>query len=159
MPLLLALLQEGGHGAGGGPFSINPGLIIWTLVVFGILLVLLWRFAFPAILKSVEARERKIEKQLQDAERANAEAQRLLTETAGDLAFALSHVVHLCHPQVIVLGGGLSLIGNPLKESVAFQLEGFIMEAFRPGPSLSLSALGENSVPCGALLLSQKALG
>lgn len=78
---MLGLLQEVAHEAsGGGPFSINPGLLIWTLVVFGILLVLLWRFAFPAILKSVEERERRIQKQLEDAERANAEAQRLLEE-------------------------------------------------------------------------------
>lgn len=91
MPLLLGLLQEAAHGGGeapAGPFSINPGLIIWTLVVFGILLVLLWRFAFPAIVKSVEERERKIEKQLQDAERANAEAQRLLEEHKKQIAAA-----------------------------------------------------------------------
>ena len=87
---LLLLLQEEAHEAAGGPFSINPGLIIWTLVVFGILLVLLWRFAFPAILKSVEERERRIEKQLQDAERANAEAQRLLEEHRKQIAAARS---------------------------------------------------------------------
>jgi F-type H+-transporting ATPase subunit b len=85
---LLRLLQQEAHEAAGGPFSINPGLIIWTLVVFGILLVLLWRFAFPAILKSVEERERRIEKQLQDAERANAEAQRLLEEHRKQIAAA-----------------------------------------------------------------------
>jgi F-type H+-transporting ATPase subunit b len=79
---VLLLLQEGHEGgaSGGGPFSINPGLIIWTLVVFGILLVLLWRFAFPSIVKSGEERERRIQKQLEDAEKANAEAQRLLEE-------------------------------------------------------------------------------
>jgi len=87
---LLLLLQEEAHEAAGGPFSINPGLIIWTLVVFSILLVLLWRFAFPAILKSVEERERRIEKQLQDAERANAEAQRLLEEHRKQIAAARS---------------------------------------------------------------------
>jgi F-type H+-transporting ATPase subunit b len=94
MRALLAMLQEGAHGAaeasgaGGGPFSINPGLIIWTLVVFGILLVLLWRFAYPAILKSVEERERRIQKQLEDAEKANAEAQRLLEEHRKQIAAA-----------------------------------------------------------------------
>ena len=89
MPLLLTLLQEGGHEAsGGGPFSINPGLIIWTLVVFGILMALLWRLAWPAILKSVEERERRIQKQLADAEQANTEAQRLLEEHKKTIAAA-----------------------------------------------------------------------
>ncbi len=89
MSLLLTLLQEGAHEArGGGPFSINPGLIIWTLVVFGILMVLLWRLAWPAILKSVEERERRIQKQLEDAEKANAEAQRLLEEHRKTIAVA-----------------------------------------------------------------------
>jgi F-type H+-transporting ATPase subunit b len=63
-------------------------LIIWTLVVFGLLLALLWKFAFPAILTSVEERERRIQKQLADAEKANAEAQRLLEEHKKQIAAA-----------------------------------------------------------------------
>lgn len=39
-------------------------------------------------------------------------ARRILDEVAENLAFAISHVVHLFHPQVVVLGGGLSLIGS-----------------------------------------------
>lgn len=86
---MILLLQEAAHEAsGGGPFSINPGLIIWTLVVFVILLGLLWKFAFPSIVKSVEERERRIQKQLEDAEKANAEAQRLLDEHKKQIAAA-----------------------------------------------------------------------
>ena len=85
---MLALFQEAAHETGGGPFSINPGLILWTLIVFGILLFILWRWGFPVLVKSVEERERKIEKQLQDAERANAEAQRLLDEHKKQIAAA-----------------------------------------------------------------------
>ena len=90
---MLLLLQEahdtaGGGAAAGGPFTINPGLILWTLIVFGILLFILWRWGFPVLIKSVEERERKIEKQLQDAERANAEAQRLLDEHKKQIAAA-----------------------------------------------------------------------
>jgi glucokinase len=40
-------------------------------------------------------------------------AQAILSELADNLAFALSHAVHLFHPQIIVVGGGLSLIGTP----------------------------------------------
>jgi F-type H+-transporting ATPase subunit b len=95
MPSLLALLQEHGAAPAAGeaahvasPFDINTGLIFWTLIVFGILFVLLWRYAWPSILKSVEDRERRIAKQLEDAERANAEAQRLLEEHKKQIAAA-----------------------------------------------------------------------
>jgi F-type H+-transporting ATPase subunit b len=91
MLLGLGLLQEAaqeGHGAAPGPFTINPGLIIWTLVVFGILLFLAWRLGYPELLKMVEERERRIQKQLDEAEKANAEAQRLLEEHKKQIAAA-----------------------------------------------------------------------
>lgn len=86
----------------------------------------------------------------------DAAAERILHETAEDLAFGLSHVVHLFHPAVIVLGGGLSLVGEPLREAVAGALPGFLMEVFRPGPEVRLAALGEDTVPVGALLLARE---
>src|SRR6266705_3165453 len=87
--LTLFLIQEGAQEGGGrGPFTINHGLIIWTLVVFGILLFVLWRWGYPVLLKSVEERERRIQKQLEDAEKANAEAQRLLEEHKKQIAAA-----------------------------------------------------------------------
>ncbi len=87
MTLLVALLQEeGGHVA--SPFDINGGVIIWTVVIFVILLGLLYRLGYPALLKMVEERERRIQKQLEDAEKANAEAQRLLEEHKKQIAAA-----------------------------------------------------------------------
>ena len=81
-------------------------------------------------------------------------ARRLLQETAEDLAFGLSHVVHLFHPEIIILGGGLSGVGEPLRASVEGALRHFIMEAFAPGPKIALAALGEDAVPVGALNLA-----
>jgi glucokinase len=82
-------------------------------------------------------------------------ARRILNETADDLAFGLSHVVHLFHPEVIVLGGGLSLVGEPLRAAVENAVRRFTMEAFAPGPPIRLAALGEDAVPVGALELAR----
>lgn len=83
------LLQEAAEAGNNlGPFKPEPGLIIWTLVVFGILMALLWKYGWPSLLKSVEEREARIAKQLAEAERANAEAARLLEEHRKALAQA-----------------------------------------------------------------------
>jgi F-type H+-transporting ATPase subunit b len=74
---ILLALQEGEHAASAGPnspFEVNFGLFFWTWIVFGILLVVLWKFAWPGILKTTVERENKIKAQLADAERLNGEA-------------------------------------------------------------------------------------
>lgn len=85
-------------------------------------------------------------------------ARRIVDETAEELAFALSHAVHLFHPATIVLGGGLSLIGEPWRAAVESALPRFVMKAFHPTPPIRLAALGEDVVPTGALLLAAQHL-
>ena len=80
-------------------------------------------------------------------------ADRILATAMGELAFALSHVVQLLHPEVIVVGGGLSLIGEPLRERLAAELPRWVMDAFAPGPRVVLAELKEDAVPVGALAL------
>jgi F-type H+-transporting ATPase subunit b len=96
--VLLFLVQEEAHGPAGAPtspFEVNFGLFFWTWIVFGLLLFALWKLAFPAILRATEERERRIQRQLEEAERMNAEAraaaeehQRML-EGARDQALSL----------------------------------------------------------------------
>ena len=85
-------------------------------------------------------------------------AQAILSELADNLAFALSHTVHLLHPERIVLGGGLSLVGEPLRAAVSEALKHYLMEVFLPGPALFLAGLAEDAVPVGALLLAAETL-
>jgi len=82
-------------------------------------------------------------------------AKGILRETSEDLAFALSHVVHLFHPDVIVLGGGLSLVGEPLRAAVAEALPRFTMKVFAGTTQVRLARLGEDAVPAGCLLAAQ----
>ena len=88
----------------------------------------------------------------------DASAKRLLKKLAEDLCLGLSHVVHLFHPQVVILGGGLSGIGEPLRAAVACELPARLMEVFRPGPNVVLAALAEDAVPVGALELAKSAV-
>jgi F-type H+-transporting ATPase subunit b len=85
---LLALVQEEGHAGPASPFEVNFGLIFWTWLVFIALMLVLKKFAFPAILKATEERERTIARQLGEAEKANTEAKALLEENRKLLAQA-----------------------------------------------------------------------
>jgi glucokinase len=89
----------------------------------------------------------------------DALAHEILAATAGDLAFGLSHVTHLFHPAAVILGGGLSLLGESWRDAVAGALPAHLMEVFRPGPEVALATLGEDAVPVGALLLAAGAAG
>jgi F-type H+-transporting ATPase subunit b len=77
--LSLALLAQEQHAAR-GPLSVEPGLMIWTVVVFVALLLVLRKFAWPALLSAVEAREKALEEMIAEAERNRAEAARLLEQ-------------------------------------------------------------------------------
>lgn len=85
----------------------------------------------------------------------DAAATQIFNDAARSYALGLSHAVHLLHPEVIVLGGGVSLIGEPWRAAVARNLPGFLMEAFAPGPKILLSELGTLVVPLGAALLAR----
>lgn len=80
----------------------------------------------------------------------------ILDATTDDLAFGLSHVVHIVNPNTIILGGGLSLVGEPLRRRVEEKLPAYLMDVLRPGPSIQLSSLKEDAVPVGALALAMK---
>lgn len=83
----------------------------------------------------------------------DAQTAELLLEYADTLAWGLSHVVHLFNPQIIVLGGGVSLIGEALRSRVQENLPKYLANAFRPGPLLALAELKEETVLVGALCL------
>ncbi len=88
----------------------------------------------------------------------DADALEIFNSTMSDLAFGLSHVVHLFHPDTIIIGGGLSQIGDLLRSAVETQLKNFIMDAFQPGPVIQLSQLGTDVVPVGALIVAGQQL-
>lgn len=87
-PIEDAVPAEAGHGTdvhatSEGEIDIlapEPSLAIYTVTVFLLLLVLLYRFAWGPISKALDDRERSLESAFRDAENARAEASALLEQ-------------------------------------------------------------------------------
>src|SRR3954470_4470972 len=60
----------------------DPGLFIWTILTFLVLLALLAKFAWRPLLEALESRQNDIRKSLDDAQRARQELERLNQESA-----------------------------------------------------------------------------
>ena len=60
----------------------DPGLAIWTIVTFVVLVLLLGKFAWKPLLRALEDRQEKIRKSLEDAQQAKQELDRLNRESA-----------------------------------------------------------------------------
>ncbi len=63
-------------------------LMFWEIVSFAVLLWVLAKYAFPPILETLDARERKIRESLEQADRHRAEAERKMQEYEAKLAAA-----------------------------------------------------------------------
>ena len=64
----------------------DPGLFIWTIVTFLVLLALLAKFAWRPLLEALDTRQNAIRKSLDDAQQARQELERLNTESAQIVA-------------------------------------------------------------------------
>jgi F-type H+-transporting ATPase subunit b len=60
----------------------DPGLFIWTILTFLVLVTLLAKFAWGPLLRALEARQESIRKSLQDAEQARKELAQLSEQSA-----------------------------------------------------------------------------
>jgi F-type H+-transporting ATPase subunit b len=68
--------------------SIEPGLLIWTIITFILLLIVLRKVAWKPILAALEQRESTIRNALDEAQRAHQEAEQLLAQHQQMLAEA-----------------------------------------------------------------------
>jgi F-type H+-transporting ATPase subunit b len=60
----------------------DPGLFIWTILTFLVLVTLLARFAWRPLLQALDSRQELIRKSLDDAQQAKQELERLQHESA-----------------------------------------------------------------------------
>lgn len=94
------------------------------------------------------------------ARRGHTASQRLLREAVGSLALAIRQLITLLCPRRIVIGGGVSLMGDDLFFTPLRQLiREREFEAFAGYTDIVPAALGEEVVVHGALALARKTFG
>lgn len=80
---------------GGGLLTVDGGLMVWTLLVFGAFFLILKRFAWPVVLGAVQAREKALEEQIAQAARDRDDAAALLAQQQQALAEARGQVTRI----------------------------------------------------------------
>ena len=90
--------------------------------------------------------------------RRDPEAVRVWNGLCRHLALGLSHIVHLFHPEILVLGGGVTHLGTRLIHDLRRSLDPIVMAAHQGTFRVCLTELGEDVVPTGALLLAAEGL-
>jgi F-type H+-transporting ATPase subunit b len=87
---LLIFATEAPAEEEGGSFLVTPdiGLMIWTLLVFGISMYVLSKLAFPRIAEALDKRQHAIEESIEASERTRREADQILAEYRERLAEA-----------------------------------------------------------------------
>jgi glucokinase len=86
------------------------------------------------------------------AEKGDLVANRILQETCQGLAIAISNVIAL-HPERVVIGGGVSFMGNLFWNPLRSEVTKRSMPLFASRVELVKAKLGENVVVVGALCL------
>ena len=66
----------------------NPGLLVWTIVTFVLLVLILRKFAWKPLLEALKKREEHVRSSIERAEQAKQEAERILEENRKQLASA-----------------------------------------------------------------------
>src|SRR3712207_5367906 len=84
-PVFAQEAEHGAAGGGGGLLDPHAGLMVWTLLIFLVLLAILSKFAFKPLTAAVEARERALEDAISSAKRDREAAAALLAEQRAQL--------------------------------------------------------------------------
>ena len=87
------------------------------------------------------------------AENGNETAIRILNETCQTLGMAISNVVALLHPERVIVGGGVSLMGPLFWDALQKEFRSRVMPVFAPQVDLVPAKLKEDVVVIGALCL------
>lgn len=71
-----------------GLLKVHPGLFLWTVITFIVLLLILWKAAWRPIIDALDARAEKIRGDIDSTEKARFEAEKIMAEYKETMANA-----------------------------------------------------------------------
>jgi F-type H+-transporting ATPase subunit b len=63
-----------------GLLRVDPGLLLWTIITFLVLVLILWKTAWKPIVDALDARAEKVRFEIDNAERSRQEAEKLMAQ-------------------------------------------------------------------------------
>lgn len=63
-----------------GLLRVDPGLLLWTVITFLVMMGILWKVAWRPIVDAMDARAEKVRFEIDNAERTRQEAEKLLAQ-------------------------------------------------------------------------------
>jgi F-type H+-transporting ATPase subunit b len=136
--------------------QLDPGLFIWTILTFLVLLGLLGRFAWGPLLQALETRQEGIRKSLEDAEAARRELERLNRESGAILKSARIEAESI----VTKSRGDAEALREEFKKRARAEADAMIGDAKRQIASEKAQAIGDlrNQVAELAITIATKVL-
>jgi F-type H+-transporting ATPase subunit b len=95
--LSLGYVAAAPEGGGFNPFEFAQGATFWTVVIFLLALVPMWKFVFGPITAALDERDRKVDEALAAAERARREAEEQTAATRAELDKARAEAKAMVH--------------------------------------------------------------
>jgi glucokinase len=90
------------------------------------------------------------------AEQGDKIANRILNETCQTLGIAISNVIALLHPECVIIGGGVSLMGSLFWNKLRNEVKSRTIPSFDSQVDVVKAKLNENVVVIGALCLGNR---
>ncbi|MBS0617365.1 MAG: F0F1 ATP synthase subunit B [Spirochaetes bacterium] len=75
--------------------KVSPGLVFWTAVTFILVLIVLWLFAWKPIIKGLDARNDKIQDDLDSSRKLREQAESLMADYKKNLDAAKDQSLHI----------------------------------------------------------------
>ena len=63
-----------------GLLKVDPGLFLWTVITFVVLMLILWKAAWKPIVEALDARAEKVRSDIENAEKMRIEAEKAMAE-------------------------------------------------------------------------------